>query len=195
MAKLGDCGRCMPQHPATTVQQISFGDSSYELRLCERQADNLLRDLFGWARVGTILEPEDKATFKPKSQPAPRQRGGTLVASHMHVPTQVIEPVEELPALPMPIPRKPRIDPSLPINQDRWVWSDHAIQRARLRRLTSEDVLWCAEHPDTVRPGRTADTLVHIRGHVKVVVDPTTHQILTVSDRRDDDERDLQNAC
>lgn len=193
---LGNCVRCARQHPATTTQKIAFGDSTYELRLCEAQADNLLRDMISWGRCGTIVETDDAATFKPKAEPVRRERGGVVVASHVHVPNATLRPVEqEQPATTVPIQRKPRFDTSLPINHDRWVWTDHAIQRARLRHLSSEEVLWCAEHPDTVRPG-DGDSVIHIRGHVKVALDPATYEIIMVADRRypDDEERDLQDA-
>lgn len=189
-SSLGDCMRCITRHPATSVQRLSYGESAYELRLCESQADKFLRDLIGWSRVGTLVEEADKATFKPKAVPR-RERGGRVVASRLHVPSAVVEEPE-----PLPTQRSPRFDTSLPINHDRWTWTDHATQRAQLRQVSTEAVLWCAEHPDTVRPGKDG-TLFHYRGSIKVAIDPVTYTIITVADRRyaDDDERDLQDAC
>lgn len=192
--RLGNCVRCFKPRPAATVERLSFGNSTYLLEVCDEHADMFRHDMYRWSRCGTLDEDDAHRAFKPKTRP-PARNLGRLVVSHLHIPAA--EPTESMPE-PEPVevstPRPVR-DDRLPLRADRWTWTDHAVQRANKRKLTEDEVLWCAEHPDIVRPGRQPGTLMHTWGQIKIVVNPETHEIITVAKRHEDDEeRELQDA-
>lgn len=192
---LGDCRVCLKPRPAVTVERLSFGDSAYKLAVCDEHADGFRRDMYRWSRCGILDEGDECRAFKPKARP-PARNLGRLVVSKLQIPAVTAPEPEPEPELPAPRPQ-PRFDTRMPVNADRWTWTSHAVGRATLRQLTEDEVLWCAEHPDVTRAGRKPGTRIHQRGHVKVVIDPEMHEILTVADTRFEDndmEMELQDA-
>lgn len=188
-AGLGTCVRCMTPRRAVTVERLSFGTSTYRLPLCDQHADMFQANMFGWSRCGEL--EEEFVSFAPKIEPPPERQLGRLVASHVAIPAG--EPVAKSPEPVRDVPQ-PRFDPTPLINASRWTFTEHARERMTQREVGEQDALWCAEHPDVIRDGDEGRK-VHIRGPIKVVVDPATHRIITVADRRyEDQERELSHA-
>lgn len=161
---LGDCSRCLFPTPATTISRLAYKRGRYALPLCEQHADRFTADMISWARCGTILD----------TRPAVRRLRPTPQPAKTVVPACIA---------PEPVPAAPRWNPSLPIDHDEWTFTSHAQERANARQVTQPEALWAATCPDVVRPGRTPNTALHIRGDVHVVVEPTTKTILTVVNR------------
>lgn len=182
---LGDCVRCFKPRRAVTVQRLSYSSSTYDLALCEEHADKFFTDMFGWSRCGELVE--DYVSFAPAPAPVEERNLGRLVVSHLAVAPSVVEPE------PRALPPKPRFDPVPLIDPSTWTWTEHARERATQRGVSDEEALWCAQHPDTIRDGDDGRK-VHTRGPIKVVVDPHTRRIITVADRRYEDQESISNA-
>lgn len=205
--KLGNCARCFTNRPAVTEQVVALGPNKYRLRLCDECADGVVDQFSEWARLGTLLDDDDQATFKA----APRRRRGTgqvlrRGGPQLELPTisaVVIhdEPEEEVQPQRTVHPRRTAEPP----NGDRWIWGKHATERFNERTrfaeqlgfnpLTKADVLWCIEHPELTRPGddeKYPGCTIHQRGHVHVVVNPDADEIVTIKDRRITLEQELE---
>jgi hypothetical protein len=170
MSRLGSCQRCLGPRPrkAVTVERLAFGDSAYEVTLCDGCADRFQQDMFSWARYGRLVE--EVGARRPRVH-ATTERG-VILASHVHVPVMEA-PIPE----PRPTPRAPHRDTREP-----WSFSKHALDRHRARGVSRADALRAAQTPEIIRPSDTIPhAAIHICGHVKVVVDPRLRRIITVA--------------
>jgi hypothetical protein len=203
-ARPKNCPACIDPKPIESEQVFSFGESTYRFDGCDTHADQFLSDMFKWARMSNLVERGDGATVRRvASAPARPRRSGKLAYSVLpELPMHVVPaPAEDEIAETEPSVARPRFDPSLPVNHDRWTFRKHAEQRMTERGITEGEALWCAEHPDVTRPSiRRPDCLVRKRGSIQVVVNPKTFEILTVwhsrmdSDTNMDQELELRNA-
>lgn len=206
---LGDCVRCFDPTPATTTERLTVGGDEYELELCERHADGFHRDIFAWTRLGTLVEDEDRAFFRrPRDTDAQR---GQVVAAHIHIPTARETPAVPAPVAPAPVPAPPAQDYSglswaelmvrqvqlpgaLPPGFASWTFSDHALERQEARGVSRAEALWCAAEPDIVHPSGRPNILIHKKGHVETVVNPTEKRIITVINRTITKEEEARAA-
>ena len=190
--KLGPCGRCFSPTAAVTVERVAFGNSTYEIPLCNPHADAFRREMFAWTRCGRLEEEE---TFFRRREVADGESRGRVVASYVHIP--VSRPREQPPE-PEP-PKTPQLSrPTVPPGAHAWTFSDHALDRQDERGVSTEEALWCAVAPDSVRPGkRQPGTMVHIRGRVRIVVNPVMKRIITVYDASamNTEEQELEHAA
>lgn len=188
---LGQCARCFDPTPAVTRERLTVGAGTYDLPLCDRHADMFQREMYGWTRVGTLVDPPRAfASKRPDLEP----RRGRVVASHLHVP--VARAPETLPPeAPAARPVTRLSPPALPLGHEEWTFSEHALDRSRSREVSKEEALWCVLCPDVVRPGTQAGTKAHVRGNVQVVVNPTQRRIITVIDRSVTTEQELAHAA
>lgn len=89
---------------------------------------------------------------------------------------------------------KPRVRRAKPVlsnleGASSYAFTDHAIERMNERNISPAEVLSAILDPDSTAPGTAEDEkhlLVHLRGDIKVVVDPKEFAIVTVVDLEDD---------
>jgi len=201
MPKPPNCGRCFTPTPAVTKERYTFGQSTYDLHLCDAHADAFRRDMHSWARCGTLAE--ETPFFTPPRRGDNQELDnafGTVVASYLHVPTfrpasEQITVTEPVVTVPEPRP-KPAGRPALSLVPDvgEWNLTNHALERMELRRVSREDALLAATFPDIVQPGTREGTAIHTRGPIRVVVNPHERRILTVVDRRVTSDQELEIA-
>lgn len=88
-----------------------------------------------------------------------------------------------------PKPVKVKKADIVPFPGQSWKFTSHALIRLGERHLDPTQAAFAAEKPEINHPGRTPDTEVHVRGPIKVVIQPAKRLILTAA-RRDeiDDE-------
>jgi hypothetical protein len=169
----------MTPRKAVEVITVGVGDDLYRIPLCDAHADACQTDLFGWTRCGTIVNDSS------------RDIGGTVVASHVHVPVHRVP--ELTPGAPESPPDfamvpTPRREPGLPAGHEDWTFSHHALMRRATREIPELDAWWAVLHPDVIRQGNQEGTRVHVRGSVQVVVNPATRTVLTVCRKTNTEE-------
>lgn len=151
------CDRCLEPTPATDEQVIALNATRYRLHLCDKHADLLQRDFFAWSRVGDLLD--DERPLRALAAPV----GGELLASYVAIPKAVCAP---------PV--------TVEGSTETWDWSQHALGRADLRRISREAVAQAVRAPHRIEPGHEPGEQVRWRGDLAAVVDITKHTILTV---------------
>lgn len=185
---LGDCDACMTPTPAVEERTFTFSGGTFRLKLCDRCADRFLETMLTWGpRIGTLVEEQSQTFRRPTRETQPASRG-TVVWSYLAVPEVVASVVDESAddeeEFPIVVRPRARADEDLPAGHEAWSFSEHAKERLIERGFTKAEALWCAMHPDQTKPSpseKYPGCVVHIRGPVRVVVNPKINSIVTVT--------------
>lgn len=203
------CDRCVmgKEKPATTKRTFAIEDRYSEIDLCEQHADAFDRDIGVWVRLASDIDnPYDRAgrstTFtRERAEDARRvvEQSAALQRQNEEsvlVQKRAAEQAAETARLAREAERQAyNLIPGAKI----WTLTRHARDRMMLRGFTPTDVLMAVTMPSaktpSVNPGQ-AHLLVCRRGDCRVVVDPRTHQIVTVIDRSEpfDSVRELASV-
>jgi hypothetical protein len=162
------CQRCSTKHPATTTEKFSFSGSTYEIDLCEAQADALYRDFFSWARLGRDVSAVERARVSDEQR-------ATKITFPVARRTEILDPIAE------PVKTLRAVVSTLPPKAEEWRLSLHARERCTQRGITREQALWSAVDPATDLPHTTEpDLRVRKRGDTIAIVDPIDQEVITV---------------
>lgn len=167
---------------ATDQIKVGYGSSEYALDLCNKHAAEFDDMMWGWLRIGRLIDDDNfangVASLSETARLAPRIE---------HTPSE--PPVES--GTIARAPSKTEMD----VIRLRWIISNHAedrlAERGPLFGFGVDDVLRAAELPERSHRDRTRDTdgddwedvWVHWRGNVKVVVNRTKRIVLTCGGR------------
>lgn len=212
MARLDQllCDRCPRgrQRPAVTTEQYCVEGEWFEIDLCEDHRAAFSRDFYSWTLLSREIDP-----IKPKSKSTvftadtierSKQAAELRAAAAARQPKPEPEP-EPAPIEEAPIPdelaarraQEHRLRRSIP-GALKYRLTGHAVDRMTERGFDLEAVLRCAAEPDHSRGSRSdSRCLIQERGRCRVVVDKSTHNIVTVVDRSASDEdtdRDIATA-
>jgi hypothetical protein len=174
------CVRCPVgrEKEATRTELLSLGDTRFQLRLCETHGEALVRDVFAWGRLGEQLEEAPKSSKFTSEYAETHRRAAELRAQQAEEDrAKERHPVGKKPPVTKGFPVTLR---TLPHDAGEWIFTLHAQERLRERNITAVDALRAACEPSVVRHGRTTDTAIHENAEAKVVVKPSTKEILTV---------------
>lgn len=160
------CDRCLKDEPATSTQKFSLNAVEYEIDVCEKHADALVRDILGWGRVA-----------REKERPTPFRRPDTIRAITRETRTSFVKSD--------PTAMSPEMA-ALPAMCKDWMLTAHAEEQLAERGprfgFTKADVYLCA-----VEPERTVDAKggrrQHVRGNVQLIVSPEEKKVVTVLPR------------
>lgn len=170
MPKAKTCARCMEPTPATTVGSFSYEGVPYEIPLCDPHATMFDRDMVGWLRLASEVEP-------PKAvqplQTARRYEGGP--------------PIKFL--IPKAPPREVILDddpePPEPQFTDFAMEFDltyHARQRMHERGISRAEVYQLLGNPAKTRTaGNQEGTHVYRTRDLRVVVNEEARTVLTAA--------------
>lgn len=174
------CDRCPPNRPKEATETVTFGiaDRKWTIDLCPEHYRALDRDIYGWAllaREVEVAEPVKRFTEETK------EAGRRLAA--LRTQQAEAEPVlKKVPAKAMhlsgPLPE------GLPAEAGEWVFTDHAVQRMRERKVSAVQALRAACTPSIIRESEDpnqSDLSIHIRDGIKVVVNEVDQVIVTVA--------------
>lgn len=171
------CDRCPHDVIATETHKLTLNGFRYELDLCDEHAAALNASVMAWADLGS---PVGEPTIFDK----PRVLATAQALQHFGDKACPRPRSEPEPA--------PHTGPLIADYADNWLFTDHARGRLAERHIDEWDALRAAQFPERVVRSRTRpDCYVHWRGTLKVVLNPDTHEILTVAN--DDTQQKVAN--
>lgn len=177
LVKVDVCDRCPSgkEKRATQTEFLSLGETTVKLLLCDKHAKDLDRDFWLWAQLGATVEKPQSGRFN--SEYVAEQRRVAELRAKQSEKDRERERIEQVPAAEAVSNRQML---TLPYTAQMWTFSKHAMQRMHERGIEPVEALSAACLPNVTRHGRTSTTAIHENEHAKVVVNPTTKEILTV---------------
>lgn len=173
------CDRPHPRDvPAAVMEKLMLNGVRWDLDLCQACSDQLHALMYEWGECGTVTNAKVSVFDQQRRITGPvvvNLDAGKARPERIVLSSEDFAPEDE--------DRVPPAKPAasiLPATASRWMWADHALDRARERDLTADEVLLAAERPQTVRPSKyDQDLRLHTHGDVTAVVDPHEHAIIT----------------
>lgn len=185
--KIAGCDRCVTPTEATITEKVTWHGQVYEIDLCEKHAEMMQRDVWGWLR--NAREVETSSVFEKTWSPFERRSSARAFS-----PPALVQGNNELGAAK---DRPLTTRPPLPAIAQAWTFTKHAEQRLAERGpqygFSRYEVLMAVVEPELVVPSTKQDeTEIRKRGNLRVVVNPSSFLILTVSVREEADADTVQ---
>lgn len=189
-----ECDRCSfgTVKEATTERKFYLDELWWKLDLCEEHAKLFDREWGGWTRLAQEIDGPQPDRVHSNYFTAERKRETERLrelrdkaqreaASREFAARRAAEIEEET-----RIAAEAHARNSIP-GAAKWSLTTHARARMVQREFTIEDVLRTAAEPHftEARPERGKDIWLRQRGQCRVIVDATSHTIITVVDRAD----------
>lgn len=184
------CDRCPGEVPADVIDKVSLNGERYDLDLCKRHSLELAVMLGKWTDHGT--KTGNSSTFDRQRPANPVTVDVTStkkdpVLADIEARREQERRAAERAARVTPLRTVLAGDPTLPLTASRWNLTTHVQERMEQRNYQLRDVLWAAERPETVVPGKDGVELRR-RGTCEVRVNADTNDIITVVDKGDPDD-------
>jgi hypothetical protein len=169
---LGHCVRCFVKKPATTVSELVFMGVEYQFPLCEQHADMLTTQMFGWTRVGKVVDTAVEAMDADL-----RAARVPVVMSRVVEHVENDEPAVWQETLPQGVRELLADIPGI----REWRMTRKAQARLKEDGIDVATVLLTAVAPESTKPStQDEDVSLHSRGNVTAVVNPGTRTIISV---------------
>lgn len=187
LVKFKACDRCPLNKkpvPATRTIRFGFGDTFWDIDVCELHGHQLERDLYGWGRLGRVVEQQQLGRMFGSDYSANARRLSEL-RSEQHREDRAVDDARrsELAAATGTelLARVQGPQPAAPEDAGEYVFTEHALMRLEEREISAINALWAASSPKLRRPARQQGLIIHERDGVKVVLNPQTKAIITVA--------------
>ena len=180
------CDRCpLGKNPtkATRTIRFGFGDTFWDIDVCEKHGDMLERELYAWGLLGKAVEDRPTSRFGADYGHAGR-RLAELRTQQSREDRETVEAARDYAAAATGtelLARTAGPQAAAPDDAADYVFTEHALQRMQERGVKAIDAIWAASAPTVKRPGRHHGLMVHERAGTKVVVNPSTKTIITVA--------------
>lgn len=181
------CDRCpLGKNPVRAVRTIKFGfdETRWKIDVCEKHGEMLERELYAWGLLGQRDEEVPSSRFGAEYGSTGR-RLAELRTAQAREDREVMEAARDYSAAATgtELLAQNAAGPqhAAPPDAGEFIFTQHAIERMVERNVKAIDALWAASAPTVKRPGRHKGLMVHERGDTKVVVNPSTKTIITVS--------------
>jgi hypothetical protein len=177
--KVTMCDRCPPNRAKEATETVTFGLAArkWTIDLCHEHYRQLDRDIYGWALLAR--EVEEAAPVKRFTEES--KEAGKRLAELRAKQAEKTVTLKEVPAKAMhlsgPLPA------GLPPEAGEWVFTDHAVQRMKERKISAVQALRAACTPDIIRESedKNANVMVHVCNGIKAVVNDVDMVIVTVA--------------
>ena len=184
------CDRCPGEVPADVIDKVSINGERFDLDLCTRHSLEMAVAIGKWTDHGT--KTGDSSTWDRQRPANPVTVDVTStkkdpVIADLEARREQERRASERTARVKPLRTVLANDPDLPLTASRWHLTTHVQERMEQRSYQLRDVLWAAERPETVTPGKDGIELRR-RGTCEVRVDPYSLDIITVVDKGDPDD-------
>lgn len=178
------CDRCPvgQELPATRSIRFSLGDTKWEIDVCEKHGDQLEREVGSWGSLGREMGAVDvdSRLYTPQyaedSRRVAELRAKQVAEDRANQTGHIEEGVEEEEVLSRLEPKRQ----TTPRDGRPWSFTSHARERLESRGVDILDALHAATEPLVTRNADRPPLMIHERGSIEVVVDPSTREIITV---------------
>lgn len=180
------CDRCPigREKPATDTVRFSMAERTWSIDVCDDHYRMLERDIYAWGRLAEEVEPASVGRMFGSDYAADARRLSSL-RGRQDADDRAHEKEKRALRGSEVVARAsgPRL--AAPADADRWVFTEHALERLQERGVNPVAALWAASEPAVKRPAREQGLVIHERDGVKVVLNPSTQAIITVAFARD----------